>query len=231
MRPALVLVILAACAGGQPAPARPVPTALPADAPPPRAPAPVAADVPAKDQAEVVAIGDTGGAGADPCDGGEIGGDAGLGGTGGLGIRGTGQGGGGIGVGTVGTIGSGIGSGYGSGAGRPRGAAAALVKLGVPTVAGKLDKNVIRRVVRQHLDELRYCYERALAREPAIAGTLTATFVIDATGNVTTVAATGVHAEVDACVAHRVRGWRFPKPSGGSVVSVSFPIAFAPPGG
>jgi hypothetical protein len=39
------------------------------------------------------------------------------------------------------------------------------------------------------------------------------------------------NAELESCVAGRVRTWQFPKPKGGGVVIVTYPFIFAQSGG
>ena len=87
-------------------------------------------------------------------------------GVGGLGLVGSGKGGGGtgegtIGLGNLGTIGKGGGGGNGSGYGRGAGglggrrAHAPDVVPGTAQVRGSLDKEIIRRIIRRHLNEVK----------------------------------------------------------------------------
>jgi tetratricopeptide (TPR) repeat protein len=104
-------------------------------------------------------------------------------GVGGLGLVGTGRGGGGTGEGTIGLgntglIGKGGGGGTGSGYGRGAGAGFGgrgrgpipMVRQAKAEVKGALDKDIIRRIVRAHINEVRYCYNQALARDPNAQG-------------------------------------------------------------
>jgi TonB family protein len=135
-------------------------------------------------------------------------------------------GGGGTGTGTggVGTIGLGTGgSGTGRFGGSRRDTSVTSTQL---TSHGQLDKAIIRRIVRQSLSRIRYCYEKELVKDPTLAGTVTVTFTIDQRGSVATASASGMPV-VDACVASAVRSLVFPKPSGGGVVNVTYPFTFA----
>jgi hypothetical protein len=117
-------------------------------------------------------------------------------GVGGLGLVGTGRGGGGTGEGTIGLgntglIGKGGGGGTGSGYGRGAGAGFGGRGTRVPTVRqakaevqGALDKDIIRRIVRAHINEVRYCYNQALARDPNAKGRVAVQFTIGGTGKV-----------------------------------------------
>ena len=157
-------------------------------------------------------------------------------GFGGLGLRGAGAGGGGvgdtIGIGGIGTKGRGGGTGgYGTGTGMLGGKK--TVDIGITssdaTVVGSLDKELIRQVIRRNINQVRYCYETQLQRNPKLNGKVSVKFVISAAGTVASsqVASSTVdNAELEACVAGRVRAWEFPKPKGGGVVVVTYPFVF-----
>jgi TonB family protein len=162
-------------------------------------------------------------------------------GFGGLGLRGSGSGGGGvgdtIGIGGIGTRGRGGGTGgYGSGAGVIGGKKS--VDIGItsadPTVMGSLDKELIRQVIHRNRGQIRYCYESQLTSHPNLRGKVAIKFVISASGTVaqSSVAQSDVrNAELETCVAGRVRTWEFPKPKGGGVVIVTYPFVFSQSGG
>ena len=160
------------------------------------------------------------------------------GGMGGLGLVGTGRGGGGTGYGTIGLGGGMIGKGGGTGSGYGRGAGAGFGGRGarVPTVRqakadvrGALDKEVIRRVVRAHINEVRHCYNQGLAVDPNLKGRVVIEFLIGPVGVVTFVHVKEnlVDATVGECVAQAVKRWAFPKPTGSSV-QVTYPFVFEP---
>jgi len=160
----------------------------------------------------------------------------------GLGLSGTGRGGGGTGEGTIGLgntglIGRGGGGGTGSGYGRGAGAGFGGRGTSVPTVrqaraevSGALDRDIIRRIVRAHINEVRYCYNQGLVRDPLLKGRVAIQFIIDATGKVrasTVQESTVPDPAVGQCVATRVRAWTFPSPATGEVV-VSYPFVLEP---
>jgi TonB family protein len=168
--------------------------------------------------------------------GGDIGQNFGFGG---LGLRGTGRGGGGMGQGTIGmgnfgTIGRGGGrgdgeGGYGRGVGGFRGRSAGVpqVRSGGAEVRGSLSKEVIRRVVRRHINEVKFCYEQQLNARPDLSGRVTTRFVISPTGSVQSamVANSSLRNEaVESCIVRAVRRWTFPAPDGGGVVVVNYPF-------
>jgi Ca-activated chloride channel family protein len=146
-------------------------------------------------------------------------------GSAGLGVVGKGVAGGASGA----TMGYGRGSGTGFGG---RGKRVPKVRMAKPTVAGALDKDVIRRVVRSHSAALRACYESTLNRDPNAKFRVVVAFVIDAEGNATAVLEWADDAKTpegfDACLTKVLAKVRFPKPPGGGVVKVRYPLLFNP---
>lgn len=158
------------------------------------------------------------------------------GGFGGMGLRGTSGGGGGtgdtIGIGGIGTKGRGGGTGtYGSGVGVLGGKQS--VDVGItssdPEVMGSLDKELIRQVIHRNRGQIRYCFESLLNRFPKLGGKVAVKFVIAGNGSVASSSvaqSTAANAELETCVAGRVRTWKFPEPKGGGVVVVTYPFIF-----
>ncbi len=141
-----------------------------------------------------------------------------------------------IGIGTPGTIGQGSGApgggSYGARSDNPKAPKAlpAEVVPGIPEVRGSLDKELIRRIIRRHLNEVKFCYEKERTRNPRLQGRITIQFTITPTG---AVAASIVQSStlgnpaVEQCFAGAIRRWDFPKPQGGVVV-VSYPFVLKP---
>ncbi len=167
-------------------------------------------------------------------------------GLGGLGTTGTGAGaagehermlGGGGPLPTMGVFGRGSGSGpgYGTGVGALH-AHKGIVPdpvIGKADVQGTLDKAIIRRVVRRHLNEVKYCYQQALPRRPTLEGRLVTQFTIAPSGQVLAAfiqSSTLRAVEVEACVVNAVKRWEFPAPNHGGLAMVSYPFSFAPAG-
>ncbi len=159
-------------------------------------------------------------------------------GVGGLGLVGTGRLGGGTGEGTVGLGktgligggGSGSGDKYGRGTGTgfsDRGGRVPKVHAAKATVQGALDKDIVRRIVRAHINEVRHCYNQGLAKDKSLKGRVAVQFTIGGSGKVPTavVANTTVKdSSVGNCIAKAVRRWKFPKPHGGGSVIVTYPF-------
>jgi hypothetical protein len=103
-----------------------------------------------------------------------------------------------------------------------------VIEDGELQTVGAIDKAAVRKVVRENFEALRYCYEATLLANPNIAGTVMAKFTIQIDGSVVDVSAAGVHPDVEACVATKVKGFRFPKPDGASKVEVAYPFTFKP---
>jgi hypothetical protein len=98
--------------------------------------------------------------------------------------------------------------------------------------AACLDKEVIRRVVRSHINEVRHCYNQGLVRDPNLQGRVSIQFRIDARGSVpaSVVGTSTLDAPaVERCIASAVKRWRFPAAPGrmGSVL-VTYPFVLSP---
>jgi TonB family protein len=106
-------------------------------------------------------------------------------------------------------------------------------RIGIVHVSGTLDKEIIRRTVRRHLNEVKYCYEQALVTRPSLSGRVVIQFAIAPTGRVLTSvlqsSSLGV-AAVDNCVVNAVKRWEFPEPERGGLAMVSYPFTFSPAG-
>jgi Ca-activated chloride channel family protein len=138
-----------------------------------------------------------------------------------------------IGLGSLGTIGHGGGGGTGSGYGRGaagiggRSNSASNVRSGSAMVKGALSKEVIRRIVHRHINEVKFCYERELSKQPALSGRVSIKFIIKADGTVQMAAvadSTIGSPVVENCIAEAVRRWAFPVPEGGGSVIVTYPF-------
>jgi hypothetical protein len=163
-------------------------------------------------------------------------------GTFGMGVSGDGRGGGCfsppcgiIGTGTryTGTIGTGkfAGDGYWSGKGgtgplRGHVAQAPIYSYprGIPE--GTIDKSIIKRHIKQHEQQISYCYQKELLARANLAGTVLIQFLISPTGNVQSAIGSGFDAAVSTCVASVIKSIAFPAPKNGSAVTVNYPFTF-----
>ncbi|WP_437482283.1 AgmX/PglI C-terminal domain-containing protein [Sorangium sp. So ce1014] len=169
------------------------------------------------------------------------------GGVGGLGLTGVGEGGDGrftgIGMGPLGTIGHGNGLGDGPGFGPGNGTSrfvngpghkvsAPRMRVGSPSVSGRIPPEVIQRIVRQNFGRFRLCYENGLRNSPNLTGRVSVGFSIGRDGAVSSVQNGGSDlpdAGVVSCVVRSFYGLSFPPPDAG-IVTVTYPILFSPSG-
>ena len=93
---------------------------------------------------------------------------------------------------------------------------------------GSMSKEVIRRVIRRHINEVRYCHEQAMAdSDSTIDGRVSVSFSIGPTGTVTraeVVHETTGSQVVATCIRDAVTRWTFPAPEGGGAVIVTYPF-------
>ncbi len=156
-------------------------------------------------------------------------------GSGGLGASGGGLGGGGTadGVGGLGTKGSGRGSsGYGKGGGSvgKKRSGGSIKSGGTPIILGALDKSLIDKVIKANMNQIRYCYQRELTKNPGLKGKIIVKFTIAADGSVSKAGiktSSMGSAAVESCITGRFKRFKFPEPKGGGVVIVSYPFIFS----
>ncbi len=98
-------------------------------------------------------------------------------------------------------------------------------------VMGALDKSTIQRVIQRHLGAIRSCYERGLLRAgPALAGKVVIKFVVAQDGTVSSASVQSTtlsDLSTEACIIERFQRMRFPPPTGGGIVIVSYPFVFS----
>ncbi len=96
-------------------------------------------------------------------------------------------------------------------------------------VDGGLDKEIIARIIRSQLGQIRYCYERQLSANPDLYGKIMVKFTIGSAGSVVAQAIGNTslnNAMVEGCILRRIAGWQFPTPKGGTKVLVTYPFLF-----
>jgi TonB family protein len=100
---------------------------------------------------------------------------------------------------------------------------------GPVAVRGALDKEIVRRIIRSHVNEVKYCYEVELLRHNDLAGRIAVNFTIAPTGQVAAAlvqSSTMNNPRVESCLVGAVRRWEFPKPTGGGLVIATYPFTF-----
>jgi Ca-activated chloride channel family protein len=94
-----------------------------------------------------------------------------------------------------------------------------------------IDKDVIRRIIRAHTNEVRHCYNVALTKDPSVKGRVAIEFTIGADGKIEKAIVhdnTTGDATLGSCIAKCVELWTFPKPQGGGTVTVTYPFLLSP---
>ncbi|MCA9662514.1 MAG: TonB family protein, partial [Myxococcales bacterium] len=102
-----------------------------------------------------------------------------------------------------------------------------VVRQGKAQVKGPLSPDIIRRIVRAHINEIRRCYALGLVKDPKLAGEVELHFEIDAEGRVreaTLGRSTVTDEGVGRCSVAALKRWKFPKPQGGAKVEVQYPL-------
>ena len=142
------------------------------------------------------------------------------------------------GLGNIGLVGKGggggTGSGYGHGSGASfhgRGKRVPRVRSAKAVVRGSIDRHIIRRIVRNHINEVKHCYNEALTRDPAAAGRVTMQFVISPSGAVTVAVVSKSEIddkELGVCIGKAIKRWKFPVPSDAGNAVVNYPFVFKP---
>jgi TonB family protein len=101
-------------------------------------------------------------------------------------------------------------------------------------VTGSLDREIVRRTIRRHINEVKFCYEQELVAHRDLGGRVTVHFTIAGTGQVLAAvlqSSTLGNPRVESCMVQAVRRWEFPRPVGGGLVMVSYPFMLTPAGG
>jgi outer membrane biosynthesis protein TonB len=134
--------------------------------------------------------------------------------------------------GSGGAGGAGLAGAFGGGGGKGgHGRANVTVPAGDPVVSGGLTPQEIMAVIRANLNQIRHCYEQLLQRSPNASGKMAVNFVINTGGRVQSVAVTDStisDSMMRGCVTGKISRWAFPKPRGGSSVTVNYPFVFNP---
>jgi hypothetical protein len=96
---------------------------------------------------------------------------------------------------------------------------------------GELDKVAIRNAIKQHMQQIQLCYEKAANVDLSMGIMIQFTIGKDGVVSSSTASLTvGSNQEVANCVAAVIKDIVFPPPKGGSSVNVSYPFNFATAG-
>ncbi|MCB9697478.1 MAG: AgmX/PglI C-terminal domain-containing protein [Alphaproteobacteria bacterium] len=148
----------------------------------------------------------------------------------GLGARGSDLGGGGNaeGLGSIDGLGDGV---HGAGPDwGPKREGTPIAEAREPIVLGTLNAAEIDEVVKRHMSQIRYCYQRELQRNPELGGKVVMKFTIAGDGSVSSTSPkvdTVGDGAVSTCLEGRFQRMQFPEPRGGGLVIVSYPLVFS----
>lgn len=95
-------------------------------------------------------------------------------------------------------------------------------------IEGGMSREMVKRVIDQHLQEITFCYETALMSNPSILGRIVFEWKIlmdGSVGEIRIVASSINSHEIHDCIKSAIKSWRFPKPQGTEVI-VSYPFVF-----
>ncbi len=127
--------------------------------------------------------------------------------------------------------GSGAEFGYGNGPGGAKPGSGPITTTQDPLVIGSVNAADIDRVIRDHIKQIRYCYQRQLQRQPDLNGKVVAKFVIAKDGSVSSASVKSDslgNPAVGQCVVGRIQRMKFVEPMGGGIAIVSYPFLFSP---
>ncbi|MBN1204265.1 MAG: AgmX/PglI C-terminal domain-containing protein [Myxococcaceae bacterium] len=129
----------------------------------------------------------------------------------------------GKGAGGIGALGAG-----GVGKGKVGGTVTRATTRSISATQGTIDREGVARVINSHLQEVHACYERALLKDPGLAGKVVLEWTIGLSGSVTaakTKSSTLRNSAVEACILSSLKKWTFPAPKGGLVI-ITYPFIF-----
>ncbi|WP_370639938.1 AgmX/PglI C-terminal domain-containing protein [Corallococcus coralloides] len=129
----------------------------------------------------------------------------------------------GKGGGGIGALGAG-----GVGKGAVGGTVTRATARSISSTQGTVDREAVAKVINSHLNEVHGCYERALLKDPGLAGKVVLEWAIGLNGRVAsakTKSSTLRNASVEACILSSLKGWQFPAPKGGQVI-ITYPFLF-----
>ena len=104
-----------------------------------------------------------------------------------------------------------------------------VVSAGSSVGKAEMDPEIVRRYIQTKMDQVRWCYQQEVQKNPDLAGQVKIEWIILATGKVTAVRVAESslgNTAVEHCLASRVASWQFPSPKGGGSVKVAYPFVF-----
>lgn len=92
-----------------------------------------------------------------------------------------------------------------------------------------MDREAIRRVIREHINEIRSCYERQLQRTPDLYGKVVLQWDIVQGGQVrrASIKSSDLPGATAECILSRLATWKFPEPPSDQIGRVAYPFVFS----
>jgi len=95
-------------------------------------------------------------------------------------------------------------------------------------IMGGMSREVVKKVIDEHIDDITYCYEMALIEDPSIMGKAVFEWKILMNGNVSEISVSSSSVKsgkLHSCIKSSIQNWSFPKPKA-LEVAVSYPFVF-----
>lgn len=101
-----------------------------------------------------------------------------------------------------------------------------------PRISQGLSADVIRRVIWVHINQIKYCYQQALFKQPTLAGRMLVNFQVSPQGQVLELSireSTLQSPQLLSCVSDSMRSWEFPPtPTYDGVTEINYPFLLRP---
>ena len=101
-----------------------------------------------------------------------------------------------------------------------------------PRLHQGLSAEVVRRVIWVHINQIKYCYQQALFKQPTLAGRMVVNFQVNPLGQVLElqVRETNLQSpQLLSCISDSMRGWEFPPtPSYDGITEINYPFVLRP---
>lgn len=95
-----------------------------------------------------------------------------------------------------------------------------------------LSADVVRRVIWVHINQIKYCYQQALFKQPSLAGRLVMNFQISPQGQVLELSVRETTLQSPpllGCISDSMRSWEFPPtPHYDGVIEINYPFVLRP---
>lgn len=101
-----------------------------------------------------------------------------------------------------------------------------------PRISQGLSADVIRRVIWVHINQIKYCYQQALFKQPTLAGRMLVNFQVSPQGQVLELSVretTLQSPQLLSCVSDSMRTWEFPPtPNYSGIIEINYPFLLRP---